>query len=259
MELQGKKALVTGSRRGIGRAIAWELARAGCDVGLNDVERDEEAERSLAAIREMGRAATFTLADISRSDEVDRMFDEFLSAHGSIDILVNNAYWAHNQPFLEIDEEVWDRTLVVCLKGYFLCSQRAAREMARQGSGGQIVSIASVHATRVWAKDTAYGVAKAAVVRLTMSMALDLAGTGIRCNAISPGYIDSRTLPLERESERGQTYGSDRTLEAIPSHRIGLPDDIAQLVRFLCSPQSSYINGACLVCDGGFLVGGTPG
>lgn len=259
MELQGKKALVTGSRRGIGRAIALELARAGCDVGLNDIERDGEAERSLALIAETGQTSNFTVADIGRREGVDRLFDEFLSTHGRIDILVNNAYWARNQPFLEIQEEVWDRTLQVCLKGYFLCSQRAAREMVRQGNGGQIVSIASVHANRVWPNDTAYGVAKAAVVRLTMSMALDLAGTGIRCNAISPGYIDSQPLPPEREHERGQRPDDDPTLRAIPSRRIGLPDDIAQLVRFLCSPQSSYINGACLVCDGGFLVAGTPG
>src|SRR5437016_893251 len=141
MDLQGKKALVTGSRRGIGRAIALALARAGCDIGLNDVERDDEAERSLALIAQTGRAASFTVADISRREGVDRLFAEFLAVHERIDILINNAYWAHNQPFLEIEEEVWDRTLAVCLKGYFLCSQRAAREMARQGSGGQIVSI----------------------------------------------------------------------------------------------------------------------
>src|SRR5690242_16731125 len=120
MELQGKKALVTGSRRGIGRAIALELARAGCDVGLNDIERDSEAERSLSLIAETGRASSFTIADIGRREEVDRLFEEFLSTHGRIDILVNNAFWARNQPFLEIQEEVWDRTLDVCLKGYFL-------------------------------------------------------------------------------------------------------------------------------------------
>jgi NAD(P)-dependent dehydrogenase (short-subunit alcohol dehydrogenase family) len=259
MQLEGKKALITGSRRGIGRGIAAALAHAGCDIGLNDVERDAEADRTIALVEEIGRRATFTVADVGRADEITRLFDEFLAAHGRIDILVNNAYWAEHRPFPEMSEAAWDQTMDVCLKGYFLCSQRAAREMARQEQGGSIVSISSVHATRVWPRDTAYGVAKAGVVRLTMSMALDLAEMGIRCNAVAPGYIDSQPLPPEREHERGVRKADDVTVRAIPSRRIGVPDDIAQVVTFLCSPGSSYINGACIVCDGGFLVGGTPG
>jgi NAD(P)-dependent dehydrogenase (short-subunit alcohol dehydrogenase family) len=259
MQLEGKKALITGSRRGIGRAIALALAREGCDIGLNDIERDAEAERTVALIQEVGRHVSFTVADVSRADGVDRLCESFLEAHGRIDILVNNAYWALHMPFWQITEKVWDRTMDTCLKGYFLCSQQAARRMIEQGDGGAIVSIASVHASRVWPNDTVYGVAKAAVVRLTMSMALDLAGTGIRANAIAPGYIDSQPLPPEREHERGARAPDDPAIRAIPSCRIGLPDDIGQLAAFLCSPRSSYTNGACIVCDGGFLVGGTPG
>jgi glucose 1-dehydrogenase/3-oxoacyl-[acyl-carrier protein] reductase len=256
MLLEGKKALVTGSRRGIGRAIALALAREGCDVGLNDIERDAEAEKTMAAVEALGRKVTFTVADISRSADVNRLFDEFLAAHGRIDVLVNNPYWAHHMPFLDITEEVWDRTMDVCVKGYFLCSQRAAREMVKQGGGGSIVSLASVHAYRVWKGDTVYGIAKAAVARMMMSAALDLADYGIRCNAIAPGYIDSRVLPPEQESERGKF--SDKVIAAIPARRGGLPDDIANAVVFLCSDLGSYVNGHCLVVDGGFLVGGTP-
>src|SRR5207253_703773 len=137
---------------GIGRAIALALAREGCDVGLNDVERDAEAEKTIAAIQGTGRRVSYTVADISRREEVDRLFDEFLAAHGGIDILVNNPYWTRNEPFLELSEETWDRTMEVCVRGFFLCSQRAARQMAAQplpdgfrAVRGSIVSIASVH------------------------------------------------------------------------------------------------------------------
>jgi glucose 1-dehydrogenase/3-oxoacyl-[acyl-carrier protein] reductase len=257
MLLEGKKALITGSRRGIGRGIALALAREGCDIGLNDVERDEEAEKTMTMIEALGRKATFNVGDISNSADVKRMFDEFLAAHGRVDVLVNNPYWAQNLPFLEITEDIWDRTMDVCVKGYFLCSQRAAKEMVKQGGGGSIISISSVHAFRVWHSDTAYGMAKAAVARMMMSAALDLADHNVRCNAIAPGYIDSRVLPPERESERGQHVGAN-VLAAIPSRRGGVPDDIAKAVVFLCSDWGSYVNGHCLVVDGGFLVGGTP-
>ena len=115
MDLEGKKALITGSRRGIGRGTAVALARAGCDIGLNDVERDPEADRTIQMVEQTGRRATFSVADIGLADEVERLFAEFLDAHGRIDILVNNAYWAQNLPFLEITEAVWDRTMDVCL------------------------------------------------------------------------------------------------------------------------------------------------
>ncbi|MBI3911141.1 MAG: SDR family oxidoreductase [Armatimonadetes bacterium] len=258
MELTGKRALITGSRRGIGAGIATALAQAGCDIGLNDVELDAEGERTLQAIRDLGRRATFTVANIGSSTDVQRLFDTFLATHEGIDILVNNAYWGDNRHFLEITEEIWDRTMDSCLKGYFLCSQRAAQEMARQGTGGSIVSIASVHAYRTFPHDTAYGVAKAAVIRMTMSMALDLAEQGIRANAIAPGWIDSRVLPPEREAERGNAEYRDKVIPWVARRRIGLPTDIAQAVLYLCSPAADYVNGACLTVDGGFVIGGTP-
>lgn len=256
MLLEGKKALITGSRRGIGRGIALALAQNGCDIGLNDIEHDESADRTIGLIGETEQKCTFTVADISNSDSVNALFDEFLAEHGRIDILVNNPYWSENLPFLKISEEVWDRTMAVSLKGYFLCSQRAAKEMINQGSGGRIVSISSIHSVRVWEEDTAYGVAKAGVIRLMMSVARDLAGTGITANAIAPGWIDSRELPPEREGERAQGGVGGDALSSIPSRRIGVPNDIAQAVAFLCSPMGDYVNGACLTVDGGFLAHG---
>lgn len=256
MLLEGKKALITGSRRGIGAGIALALAQQGCDIGLNDIERDEDAERTISLIEQLDRKVSFTLADLAQTAEINRTLDEFLETHGRIDILVNNHYWAENKPFLEITEEIWDKTMDICLRSFVFCSQAAAKVMVEQGDGGSIVSISSVHASRVWPNDTAYGVAKAGIIRMTKSMAVDLGGTGIRCNAIAPGYIGTQFLPPEQEHERWPC--NDKLKKAIPSHRYGGPVDIAGGVVFLCSEFGSYVNGQCLPIDGGFLVAGTP-
>ena len=272
MLLEGKKALITGSRRGIGRGIALALAREGCDIGLNDLERDAEAEKTIAEIEALGRQVSYTVADISSAVEVGRLFEEFLAAHGRIDILVNNPFWARSKPFLEIDEATWDRTWEVCVKGFFLCSQRAAKEMVAQSparaerdearapreAAGHIISISSVHAFRAWENDTAYGVAKAAVARMTMSMAVDLAEYGIRANAIAPGYIDSRVLPEDEEQTRAGEGYADQAVAKIPTRTLGVPSDIAGAAVFLCSPYAEYVNGQTLVVDGGFLTTGVP-
>ena len=256
MELIGKKALVTGGRRRIGRGIARALAAAGCDVGINDIERDAEAEETLKLIRQEGREAEFYLADTSDSGQVGAMFDAFLGRFGRIDILVNNPYWSQNAPFLEITEEVWDRTLDVSLKGFFLCTQAAARVMVKQGGGGSIVCTSSVHARRAWPNDTCYGVAKAGILRMVQSAAVDLSPYGIRCNAILPGYMDT-----------GHAFGTplpghgslDEDLRKfIPTQRRGTPEDIGRAVVFLSSQAGSQINGASLPVDGGLLVTGVP-
>ncbi len=258
MLLEGKKALITGSRRGIGRGIAALFAREGANVGINDVERDQAAEDTLYMIRKEGRRASWHMADISDSKQVNRMFDEFLSEHGRIDILVNNAVASIKKPFLEIEESDWDFEVGNALKGYFLCSQRAAREMVRQGQGGSIVSISSVHAFRAWPDDLVYGVCKAGLIRMTMSMALDLSGHNINCNCVAPGYIDSRVLPPEQEHLRAGPGYADEAKKWIPARRGGVPEDIAKAALFLCSPLGDYVNGQCITIDGGFLTGGTP-
>ena len=177
MSLDGKKALVTGGRRNIGRGIALALAQAGCDIGINDLERDADADRTLELIRDQGRETDFFQADISDRAQVEAMFTAFIARFNRLDILINNPYAGSGATFLEITEENWDLTLDVCLKGFFLCSQQAARIMVQQGQGGCIVSTSSVHAYRTWPGDTAYGVAKAGVLRLTESMAVDLGPT----------------------------------------------------------------------------------
>ncbi len=258
MLLEGKKALVTGSRRGIGRGIATLFAAHGADLGINDLERDEAAEGTLKMIEDEGRRATWHQADISKRDEVERMFDDFSRIHGGIDILVNNAVAMRDKPFLEIEDEDWDFEISVALKAYFMCSQRAARDMAAQERGGRIVCISSVHAFRAWPADTIYGICKAGLVRMVKSMALDLKGHHINANCIAPGYIDSRLLPPGQEHLRGGEGYADNAKSWIPCARGGTPEDIAKAALFLCSGLGDYVNGECITVDGGFLGGGTP-
>ena len=229
------------------------------DVGINDVEHDRAAEDTLELVRREERSASWHLADISKSTDVNSMVDDFVRQHGRIDILVNNAVASIKKPFLEIAEQDWDFEVGNALKGYFLCSQRAAREMVKQGDGGSVVSVSSVHAFRAWPNDLVYGTCKAGLVRMTMSMALDLAGQDINCNCVAPGYIDSRVLSHDQEHLRGgATYPSISARGAIPGRRIGTPDDIARAVLFLCSPLGDYVNGQCITVDGGLLTSGVP-
>ena len=259
MFLEGKKALVTGSRRGIGKSIAELFAAEGADVGINDIERDDTAEETLKAVRDLEREATWHQADISSSAQVKTMFDDFIAAHGRIDILVNNAVSSRKNNFLDITEVDWDFEVGNALKGYFLCSQRGAQEMVNQGGGGRIVSISSVHALRAFPNDMVYGVCKAGLIRMAKSMAVDLGGHGINSNCVAPGYIDSRVLPPEQEYLRAGPGYADHAKSWIPSGRGGVPKDIAGVVLFLCSELGSYVNGQCITVDGGFLTGGTPG
>ncbi|MBM3956729.1 MAG: SDR family oxidoreductase [Gemmatimonadetes bacterium] len=259
--LEGKKALLTGSRRGIGAGIATLFAEHGADVGLNSPrpEPDEVAGRVIAAIEACGRRATWHPADVGDTAARERMFDEFLAAHGRIDILVNNAVTSDQmRSFFETDEEFWDFLMGHALKGYFFAAKRAASEMIRQGGGGRIINISSVHAYRAWPDDTVYGVIKAGLNRMVKSMAVDLAGTGITCNCIAPGYIDIRVLPPEEEPNRGREGWFDEAHAYIPSRRAGAPRHIAGAALFLASELGDYVNGETILVDGGLLSGGTP-
>ena len=254
MLLEGKKALITGSRRGIGRGIADLFAMHGADVGINDIEADKDSEQTIEMVKGNGRRVSWHEADIASSTDVNRMFDEFIEEHGSIDILVNNAVATRKNNFLDITEEDWDFEVGNALKGYFLCSQRAARHMVNRGTGGRIVSISSVHALRVFPNDTVYGVCKAGLIRMAESMAVDLAGHNINSNCVAPGFIDSRPLPPEQEHLRGSLNYAEQAMSWIPARRGGIPLDIARAVLFLCSELGDYVNGQCITVDGGFIA-----
>ena len=257
--LKGKNALVTGSAKGIGREIALALAKNGANVGINDLVYDSSSQETLELIKPHNISVSWHQADVGRMEDIDTMFSDFISEHGSIDIFVNNAITAIPKPFLEVKETDFDSVMNVGLKGYFFCAQRAAQEMIKSETKGKIINISSVQAFRQWPNQLVYGAMKSAVTRMTYGIAWELSGHGINCNGIAPGYIDSRLLHKDQEGERGKTeWYVDETTPWIPNRRIGLPRDIANIVLFFSSDASDYVNGQTLVADGGFLSGGTP-
>ena len=256
--LEGKKALITGSRRGIGAGIARMFAEHGADVGINDVVRDTEADKTMASINSLGQKASWHQADVGNTEDRPRLLDEFVASHGRIDILVNNAVASADIHFTKITEEFWDNLVGHALKGYLFLAQGAVNRMIEHGHGGRIINISSVHSYRAWPYDTVYGVVKAGLNRMVMSMAQDLAGTGITANCVAPGYIDSRVLTDEEEPERGSADNLGSALSFIPSSRGGVPSDIAGACVFLASDLGDYVNGQTITVDGGFLAGGVP-
>jgi NAD(P)-dependent dehydrogenase (short-subunit alcohol dehydrogenase family) len=186
------------------------------------------------------------------------MLDEFIEQHGRIDILVNNAVASADVHFTEITEELWDHLVGHALKGYLFLSQGVVNRMIEHGHGGSIINISSVHSMRAWPSDTVYGIVKAGLNRMVMSMAKDLTGTGITANCIAPGYIDSRVLTPEEEPERGSAKNLGSALSFIPNQRGGVPRDIAGACLFLASDLGDYVNGQTITVDGGYLASGVP-
>ena len=256
--LEGKKALITGSRRGIGAGIATLFANHGADVGINDVVRDEEADKTIAAVQTLGQKASWHMADVGDRDDRTRLLNEFVGEHGRIDILVNNAVASRDMHFTKITEEFWDHLVGHALKGYLFLAQGAVKRMIEHGHGGSVINISSVHSFRAWPQDGVYGIVKAGLNRMVQSMAHDLAGTGITANCVAPGYIDSRVLPEDKEFTRGDDVYLGGAKEFIPNRRGGLPSDIAGACVFLASNLGEYVNGQTITVDGGFLAGGVP-
>lgn len=261
MTVTQRVALVTGSRRGIGRAIALTLAREGYDLVINDYQLDHLAEQTAADVRALGRQAHLIAADLGDTASIKALVQGTVAHFGRLDVLVNNAATWEWDDFTDIPEADWDKMVAVDLKGPFLCSQEAAKQMIAQANetqrGGAIVSISSVHSYRCWPQDTVYGICKAGIIRLTQSMAFELGPHGIRVNAIAPGYIDSR-VPNPNEPPIGQPAYAEPVIPVTPMRRIGVPEDIAEAAAFLVSDRASFITGQCLLVDGGFLLSGTP-
>jgi len=247
MMLNDRVAIVTGSGRGIGRAIALELAVAGAKVVVNYAGRVDKAEETVALIREAGGECLAIQADVSQTTDVDRLIKTTLDHFGRIDILVNNAGITRDSLLLRMKEADWDAVLATNLKGVFLCTKAVSKGMLKQRSG-VIVNISSVVGLSGNAGQANYAAAKAGIIGFSKSIAKEFASRGIRVNAVAPGYIST-------DMTEGLAEGMhSEVLRAIPLGRLGKPEDVAKVVRFLVSPEASYITGQTLCVDGGMEI-----
>ncbi|MBN1693640.1 MAG: 3-oxoacyl-[acyl-carrier-protein] reductase [Dehalococcoidales bacterium] len=249
MDLSNKVAVVTGSARGIGRAISLKLAGAGADIVVNDIPSAAEALESTAnEIRALKRKALAVTADVSSSPDVARLIDIAAKKMGSVDILVNNAGVTRDQIVMRMTDEDWDTVLNIDLKSAFLCARAALRHMIKR-RWGRIVSIASVVGMMGNAGQANYAAAKAGIMGLTRSIAKEVGSRGITANAIAPGFIETKMTEQLDEKHR------QILMQRIPLGSIGTPEDVAEAVAFLASEEAKYITGQVLGVDGGMSLG----
>ena len=244
--LEGATALVTGAARGVGRGIAIELARAGCRVAVNDLSSEGPAAETVAGITALGVEAFAIAADVRVKAQVDEMIDTVVHRFGGLTILVNNAGIQTWKAFLDVTENEWDAVVDTNLKGSFLCTQAAARQMKDHG-GGSIVNIGSGCNKLAFPKLVAYTASKGGIEMLTKVAALELGAYGIRVNCVAPGAIETERTRLEA-ANYAKAWGA-----LAPAGRVGTPEDIGKMVVFLASSASSFVTGHTIAVDGGLF------
>ncbi|MHB2015662.1 MAG: 3-oxoacyl-[acyl-carrier-protein] reductase [Candidatus Xenobia bacterium] len=246
MEPMNKTALVTGATKGIGRAIAVELARHGCDVAVNG--RDEKAAESVVEeILALGRKARLALGDVSQFEAAQGVVNAAVEALGRLDILVNNAGITRDGLLLRMKEADWDAVLDANLKSVFNCTRAASRVMLRQKSG-RIVNVSSIVGLIGNPGQANYAASKAGIIGFTKAVAKELAGAGVTVNAVAPGFIKTDMTDKLAESAR------EALLKSIPMGAMGEPEDVARVVRFLASDDARYVTGQVLTVDGGLAM-----
>ncbi|MDP9255410.1 MAG: SDR family oxidoreductase [Actinomycetota bacterium] len=255
--LEGKAIVVTGGSSGLGRAMALRFAAEGADVVVGDVRAEprEGGRPTVDLIREAGGRAAFVKSDATRAGDIDMLVQTAVERAGRLDVMVPNAIVAgpHSKGLLETNEDDWDAIMAVGLRGVFLCCKAAVRQMLTQEpvgeARGRIVNISSQHGMVGAPDHLAYCAAKGGVVNLTRQIAVDFGPRGIICNAVAPGKI--LTTPIdEPDTPEGLAYSRSRT----PFPRLGQPEDVASLAVFLASDECTYMSGANILVDGGWMA-----
>jgi NAD(P)-dependent dehydrogenase (short-subunit alcohol dehydrogenase family) len=247
LPLESKTALVTGASKGIGKGIALELARCGCDVTVNYNGDRAGAEAVAAEIRTLGRKAIVAQANVASAADTARMFAEALAAFPRLDILVNNAGTQVWKPLMDVEEAEWDRVIATNLKGCFLCTQLAARHMSQSG-GGRIVNIGSGCNKMPFPNLSAYTASKGGIEMFTKVAAAELGAHGITVNCVAPGAIE-----IERTRNEATDYAGTWA-PLTPLGRVGQPLDVARAVAFFAGEAGDFITGQTLWVDGGLFT-----
>lgn len=248
---EGKVVIVTGAASGIGRAMLGAFVREGAKGVLVDIDQ-KWANEQAQVLRAAGGDILVSITDISKGEQVDQMMQTVLQTYGRVDVLVNNAGVGVHGEIIDLSEEEWDLQIDVQLKGTFLCSQAAARQMIRQGGGTRIINIGSTAAGNARIMAGAHCASKAGVVMLTKVMALELGKHHITVNCVSPGLTDVSTS--SRHGGAKPEY-VEAFLNLVPLERLGRPDEIASMVLFLASDQADFITGQHIFVDGGYSAG----
>ena len=248
MKLKNKIAIVTGSRRGIGRSITLELAKEGAKVVVSDIDL-KECQNVCDEIKKTGSDAIAVKCDVSKKRDVDAMVKKTIQKFKRIDILVNNAGVFLMKPFVQMTEKDWDFVLDINLKGVFLCANAVAKQMVKQ-KGGKIISIASIAGEVGFMNTSAYCASKAGIINLTRELAMELSPHNINVNVVAPGVIATKmTEDMLKDKKTKEVL-----LANTPLGRVGNPEEIGKAAIFLASNDSNFITGHTLVVDGGWLA-----